>query len=124
MTEDQYGWRPAGLREIEDPVYQVLMDGNVEAFNRMLDQVDFVDLSHSNLVAVDLRGVRDIRKVYLTGARLRQADLRGLDLSEHDLDGATINGARISGTRFPGTISAEEIRLALEHGTRLRQPRA
>ena len=120
VSEDQSIWRPPGLRDVDDPIYQALMDGDVETFNRMLEQLDIIDLSNSNLVAADLRGIRDVRKLKLMGARLRQADLRGLDLSQNNLEGVTINGARISGTRFPHDIPAEEIRLALEHGTRLR----
>jgi uncharacterized protein YjbI with pentapeptide repeats len=109
---------------MDDPVYQALMDGEVEVFNRLLESVDSIDLSHANLVASDLRGIHDIRKINLAGARLRQADLRGLDLSQNNLDGVTINGARVSGTRFPVELSAEEIRLALEHGIRLRHCRS
>jgi uncharacterized protein YjbI with pentapeptide repeats len=120
MRQQGHQWRPPGLKEMDDSVYQTLMDGDIETLNRMLEEVDSIDLSHVNLVAVDLRGIRDIRKLNLVGTRLRQADLRGLDLSENDLDGVTINGARVSGTRFPSELSAEEIRLALEQGTRLR----
>ena len=122
MSENQYEWRPPGLKDMDSPVYQALMDGEVDTFNRLLEGLDLIDLSHANLVAADLRGIQDVRKLKLTGARLRQADLRGLDLSQNDLDGATINGARVSGTRFPDALSASEIRLALEHGVRLRQP--
>jgi uncharacterized protein YjbI with pentapeptide repeats len=124
MTDQQHEWRPPGLRDLNDPVYQALMDGDVATFNRLLEPLDFVDLSHSNLVASDLRGIQDIRKLKLTGARLRQADLRGLDLSQNNLDGVTINGARVSGTRFPSELTAEEIRLALEHGIRIRHCRS
>ena len=113
---------PVALREVDNPAYQALMEGDLETFNRMLLHLDELDLSHCNLVGADLRGISPIRKVQLEGSRLRQTDLRGLDLSGHNLDGATINGARISGTRFPDALSASEIRLALEHGTRLRQP--
>ena len=122
MTEAVKSKRSPGLREIDDPAYQALMDGDLDAFNRLLSHLDVIDLSYCNLVAVDLRGVAEIWKVKLTGARLRQADLRGLDLKDHDLNGVTINGARLSGARFPAAITAEELRLALEHGTRLRQP--
>lgn len=125
MDEMTGEWRAPGLREVDEPVYRALMDGDIESFNRLMLEVDYIDLTHANLVAVDFRGVKDIRKLRLSGARLRQADLRGLDLSKNDLDGCSINGARISGTRFPSSISAEEIRLALEFGTRLRhKPRS
>jgi len=47
-------------------------------------------------------------------------DLRGIDFRKSLLDGASINGAKISGTYFPVSLSAQEILLSFEHGTRLR----
>ena len=37
-----------------------------------------------------------------------------------DLEGASIAGTKISGTYFPKELSAEEINLSLQHGTRMR----
>jgi uncharacterized protein YjbI with pentapeptide repeats len=80
--------------------------------------------------AADLSGAQfrgyDLRKFNLTGANLshvylRNADLRGLDLTGSLMHGASIRDAHISGTLFPLTLSAEEIRLSLEKGNRLRQ---
>ena len=53
-------------------------------------------------------------------AIFRQADLRGLDLSNCQLEGASLNGARVSGTNFPKELSAQELILSLQQGTRLR----
>ena len=53
-------------------------------------------------------------------AYLRGADLRGCDLSQADLEGASIHGAKIGGTLFPKSLSAQEIRLSDELGTRMR----
>lgn len=112
--------RKTSIRHPEDPAYTHLMDGNLRAFNRLLERREIIDLSCANLAGADLRSIADIKRVILRGARLRNADLRGLDLGQHDLEGATINSAKVSGTGFPPTISANEIRLALEFGTRLR----
>jgi len=119
-TFSPYSTPGTSIRQLEDPAYQFLMDGDLQAFNDLAAKRSVIDLSCANLVGADLRAVADIGKVILRGARLRQTDLRGLDLGEHNLEDATINGAKISGTRFPSTISASEILLALQHGTRLR----
>ena len=79
-----------------------------------------VDLSFTNLSNVSLMRVHSISRVILTGARLKMSDLRGLDLSEHNLEGASIQNCQISGTYFPPDLSAQEILLSLETGTRLR----
>jgi uncharacterized protein YjbI with pentapeptide repeats len=49
-----------------------------------------------------------------------RADLRGVDFSKACLVGASINGARISGGFFPVELSANEISLSIQHGTRMR----
>lgn len=43
-----------------------------------------------------------------------------MDLSSAKLAGASIHGAKISGVYFPVDLSADEILMSLEHGTRLR----
>ena len=48
------------------------------------------------------------------------SNLRGVDFSEARLEGASIHGAQISGVYFPAELSAAEINLSLEHGTRMR----
>jgi uncharacterized protein YjbI with pentapeptide repeats len=46
--------------------------------------------------------------------------LRGVDLRQALLEGASLGSAKISGSYFPNQFSAEEIRLSVEYGTRLR----
>jgi len=106
-------------RPFDDPAYKALRDGNREAFAEFIADRDIVDFSGCDLGGVDLRKV-DISCVVLSGARLKGADLRGLDLSRHNLDGVSINNARISGSLFPRDISADEIRMSLHEGTRIR----
>lgn len=89
-------------------------------FNNLADSKGGeVDLSGAHLRGYDLRKCK-LRKANLSGAYLRSADLRSVDLCEAQLDGASMKEARVSGVLFPREISAEEIRLSLTYGTRLR----
>ena len=103
----------------QDPMYQLLKQGQIEEFNRRRAAGEACNLENADLRGVDLRDL-DARDLSLAGAYLRNADLRGLNLRSTDLEGASINSAKISGTYFPATLSAEEITLSLVHGTRLR----
>jgi uncharacterized protein YjbI with pentapeptide repeats len=103
----------------QNPMYLLLKHGNIEEFNRRRAAGEACDLANADLRGVDMREL-DARNLDLSGAYLRHADLRGVDLRQTQLEGASISGAKISGTYFPTSISAEEITLALIHGTRLR----
>jgi len=50
----------------------------------------------------------------------RNTDLSGIDFRNTNLEGASLLDAKLSGTFFPRELSAEEIRLSLDTGTRLR----
>ena len=103
----------------KDPMYQLLRVDDVKGFNLRKQQGQTCDLTGVDLRGLDLRGL-DAAGLDLRGSYFRDADLRGIDFSTADLDGASIRGARISGTLFPRNLSAEEIRLSWEHGTRMR----
>ena len=47
-------------------------------------------------------------------------NLRGADLREANLEGASIAHAQISGAYFPAQLSADEILLSMQFGTRMR----
>lgn len=79
-----------------------------------------VDLSGSHFRGYDLRKF-SLQQANLCDCYLRNADLRGLDLSGAMLAGASLKDAKVSGALFPKNITASEIRLSLEHGTRLRE---
>ncbi|MFQ5697773.1 MAG: pentapeptide repeat-containing protein [Myxococcota bacterium] len=96
----------------------LLLDSKLEEFNALAGE-DPPDLEAHDLRGIDLRGA-DLSHANLRDAYLRNADLRGADLRHADLEGASLHGARVSGVRFPSEIDAAEIRLALDHGTRLR----
>lgn len=102
-----------------DPHYQLLRDGKINEFNESKRRGGKIDLTYSDFRGLDLRGI-NAKGLDLSGCYFRQADLRGIDFSQTCLEGASLNGAKISGTYFPKELSAEEITLSLDHGTRMR----
>jgi uncharacterized protein YjbI with pentapeptide repeats len=102
-----------------DPLYKLLREGRIKDFNERKKLGEKHDLRDSDFRGLDLRAL-DTAGLDLGGGYFRQTDLRGLDLSQTRLEHASINGARISGTLFPKELSADEILLSLQHGTRMR----
>ena len=102
-----------------DPMYQLLRDGNVVEFNRRKAAGERCDLTHCDLRSLDLRGI-DAAGIDFSHCYFRNANLRGVDFTKSRLEGASLNEAKVSGAYFPVQLSAEEIALSLEHGTRLR----
>lgn len=103
----------------EDPLYQLLRDGNIKEFNKQKSQGGKCDLASCDFQHLDLRGL-DADGIDFSNAYFRASDLRGIDFSKARLEGASINGARICGAFFPAELSADEIILSVEHGTRMR----
>ncbi|HPF69606.1 MAG TPA: pentapeptide repeat-containing protein [Candidatus Krumholzibacteria bacterium] len=106
-------------RFTKDPMYQMLRVDDVKGFNRRKEQGGTCDLTNVDLRGLDLRGL-DADGLDFTGSYMRDSDLRGIDFTNAVMDGVSIRNARISGTLFPRAITAEEIRLSWEHGTRMR----
>ena len=107
----------------DDPLYQLLRSENIKEFNEQRDI-----MSSDNLRSGDYRG-RDLRNMEAHGldfsdSYFRNTDLRGIDFRQSNLEGASLIDAKVSGTYFPEALSAEEIRLSLETGTRLRYKHA
>ena len=105
-----------------DPLYRLLREGKIDAFNAALARGQKCDLTRSDLRGLDLRGMA-ADALDFSGCYLRQADLRGLNLSTCRLEGASIHAAKIAGVYFPLELSPEEITLSLLHGTRMRYSR-
>ena len=103
----------------DNPMYQLLREGKIEEFNSQKKEGEVCDFQSCDFRSLDLRGL-NAYGIDFRGAYFRQTDLKGIDFRGALLEGATINGAKISGAYFPKTISAQEILLSLEHGTRLR----
>ena len=97
----------------------LLADGYIEEFNRRRRAGESCDLRGTDLRHADLHGL-EAAGLDMRDCRLHQADLRGIDLRQTRLEGASIAGAKISGSYFPEELSAEEINLSLQHGTRFR----
>jgi len=102
-----------------DPLYRLLREGGVEAFNQEKAQGKTCDLTYCDFRGLDLRAL-DASGLDLSNSYFRQADLRGVDLSQAILEGASIHSARIAGAYFPKEIPADEILLSFMHGTRMR----
>lgn len=104
-----------------DEMYQLLRDEKIAEFNKLKAQGKSCDLTGCDFRGLDLRQL-DVRGLDLSNAYFRGADLRSLDFRGCKLNGASLADAKISGCFFPQDISAQEILLSLEQGTRLRQP--
>jgi uncharacterized protein YjbI with pentapeptide repeats len=103
----------------QDPLYQLLRTENIKGFNEQRDRLDTSELKNG-----DYRG-RDLRNMNAAGldfsnSYFRNTDLSGIDFRDTNLEGASLLDAKLSGTYFPTALSAQEIRLSLDTGTRLR----
>lgn len=103
----------------DDPTYRLLREGKIKEFNRAKQEGVAVDLTNCDFRGLNLKGL-DASGLDLSDSYFRQADLRGVDFRTSNLQGASVHGSKISGAYFPDTLSAQEITLSLEHGTRMR----
>ncbi|MFO0773683.1 MAG: pentapeptide repeat-containing protein [Nitrospiraceae bacterium] len=110
---------PSKLRISPDPMYQLLRDGAIKEFNAKKASGQTCDLRSCDFRGLDLRGL-DAAGLDFSDSYFRQADLRGIDFREAKLEGASINTAQVSGVLFPAQLSAQEIMLSLQFGTRMR----
>lgn len=101
------------------PKPELLFEENLERFNQLVAQGRAPDLRGQNLSSLDLRRAR-LRGLDLSGCYLRNANLRGVDMTGCNLNGASMQGAMISGAWLPADVSAEEVRLSVDLGTRIR----
>ena len=92
-----------------DPLYQLLRNEDIKSFNEQRDSLD-----NSDLKSGDYRG-RDLRNMNADGLDFSNSYFRNTNL-----EGASLLDAKLSGTYFPKELSATEIRLSLDTGTRLR----
>ena len=107
------------MRFPNDPLYQLLRDEKINAFNEKRADLETLDLHDCDFRGLDLRGI-NAKGINFCGCYFRAADLRGIDFSEADLDGASIASAKISGCLFQANIQATEIFLSVDQGMRMR----
>ena len=103
----------------EDPLFQLLRDGNVKEFNRRKAQGETAQFRGCDFRHLDLRGL-DAEGIDFSNSYFLAADLRGIDFSTANLAGVSLNNSRISGVLFPAELAPEEIELSVNRGTRLR----
>ena len=107
----------------DDSLYRLLRDGKVAEFNQRIEAGETANLVGCDFRHLDLQGL-NAKGLDFSNSYFRQTDLRGIDFSECDsLQGASIHAAKISGCYFPAEITADEVLLSLEHGTRMRYKR-
>lgn len=106
----------------QNPLYRLLREENIEEFNRRKAAGETGVLTGGDYRGLDLRNL-DAEGLDFSNAYFRGADLRGIDFYKTSLQGASIAEANISGCYFPESLSAEEIRLSLTLGIRMRYQR-
>lgn len=106
-------------RQLDNPLYRLIRGENIAGFNAQKPKTGEIDLSSGDFRGLDLRAL-DADRVRFTDAYFRGADLRGLDLRNTCMQGASLAHAQISGTYFPEELSADEILMSMNFGTRLR----
>lgn len=105
-----------------DPLYQLLRQEDIKGFNEQRDLMDTSQLKSGDYRGRDLRNM-NAKDLDFSNSYFRNADLSGIDFRSTNLEGASLLDAKLSGTYFPAELSAEEIRLSLDTGTRLRYRR-
>lgn len=103
----------------ECAMYQLLRNGKLKEFNERKEQGETCDLVGTDLSRLDLREL-DASGLDLRDCYFRMSDLRGIDFRETKLEGASFAQAHVSGCYFPTAITADELSIALMHGTRIR----
>ena len=103
----------------KDPLYQLLRTEDIKRFNEQRDQLDTSELKNGDYRGRDLRNM-EAQGLDFSNSYFRNADISGIDFRNTNLEGASLLDAKLSGTYFPVALSAQEIRLSLDTGTRLR----
>ena len=93
--------------------------GGREKFNELVAQSAIPHLQNQNLENLDLRGY-NVSNMDFSGSYMRGVNLSGLDLRGANFSGVSLKDAKVSGSYFPQDLPADEIRLSLEFGTRVR----
>ncbi|WP_347902050.1 pentapeptide repeat-containing protein [Pseudomonas purpurea] len=104
---------------LDTPLYALLHKDDITGFNRERPKHGPVDMAGGDFRGLDLREL-NADEVDFTDAYFRSADLRGIDFRNSSLEGASLAHAQISGAYFPPELSADEILMSMNFGTRLR----
>ncbi len=104
-----------------NPLYELLRTEQVAEFNQRKANGESTEgmLSGGDFRGLDLREL-DADGLDLSDGYFRGADLRGVDFRNTNIEGASLCQAHISGCFFPKEVPAEEIRLSIDMGIRIR----
>jgi len=102
-----------------DKMNAMLREEKIDAVNQLLKKGMKPDFSNTDFRALHLRGLI-VDAVDFSNSYFRLADLRGIDFRTCNMEGASLHSAHITGCYFPKELSAEEIRMSVEHGIRMR----
>lgn len=102
-------------------LFDLLRTEQVDEFNKRKAAGEPTD---GLLCGGDFRGL-DLRNLDADGLDLRDAyfrgtDLRGIDFRKANIEGASFCQAHISGCYFPKEVLADELRLSIDLGIRIR----
>ncbi|POA26877.1 MULTISPECIES: pentapeptide repeat-containing protein [unclassified Pseudomonas] len=104
---------------LDTPLYALLHKDDIEGFNRERPKSGPIDMVGGDFRGLDLREL-NAEGIDFSDAYFRSADLRGIDFRDASLEGASLAHAQISGAYFPSELSADEILMSMNFGTRLR----
>lgn len=105
----------------QNAMYELLRAEKIAEFNLRKARGDVKEgmLRGGDFRGLDLRDL-DAQGLDLRDGYFRGADLRGVDFRGAHLEGASFCQAHFSGCFFPVELSAEELRLSFDLGTRVR----
>ena len=103
---------------LDSALYALLHKDDIAGFNQERPQGP-IDMRGGDFRGLDLRQL-NAQDVDFTDRYFRSADLRGLDLRTACIEGASLAHAQISGAYFPVEVTADEILMSVNFGTRLR----
>ncbi|MCU1750985.1 pentapeptide repeat-containing protein [Pseudomonas sp. 6D_7.1_Bac1] len=104
---------------LDTPLFALLHKDDITGFNRERPKSGPVDMVGGDFRGLDLREL-NAEGIDFSDAYFRSADLRGIDFRNASLEGASLAHAQISGAYFPPELSADEILMSMNFGTRLR----
>lgn len=104
-----------------NPLYDLLRTEQIDEFNRRKAEFESTEglFRGGDFRGLDLRNL-DADGLDFRDAYFRGADLRGIDFRKVNIEGASFCQALISGCYFPKEVLAEEIRLSVDSGIRIR----
>ena len=103
---------------LDSALYALLHKDDIAGFNQERPQGP-IAMRGGDFRGLDLRQL-NAQDVDFTDGYFRSADLRGLDLRTACIEGASLAHAQISGAYFPVELTADEILMSVNFGTRLR----